>query len=325
MKRPFKSLLAPQFEEFVQRKEAEGKWSGTSETNLHSFDNYITRNFPYERKLNAEMLEWCKQRPTEQDISCRCRSSIVWMFVEYAKKCNWTDCSVQRCISYAPSSFKPHYFSREELYKFFQICDSHVLEIYDQCKTFNSKLNRLELPVFFRLLYSSGMRTCEARWLKCSDVNLEEGVINIERSKGGSQHRVALHETMLNLLREYHKAMTKLMPNRETFFPNSHDCPHLPEWEGFHFRNIWRKVSDEAARCYDFRHLYAVTNISSWSNHGYELSGKLLFLSRSMGHNDIQSTFSYFHVTPMLKDKLRANSSDNFNNVLPVYPDAYEY
>jgi hypothetical protein len=62
-------------------------------------------------------------------------------------------------------------------------------------------------------------------------------------------------------------------------------------------------------------------NISKWENHGYELSGKLLFLSRSMGHSNIQSTYGYFHITPMLTDKLKRNTGENFNSLLPKRPD----
>ncbi|MCM1141471.1 MAG: tyrosine-type recombinase/integrase [Muribaculum sp.] len=62
---------------------------------------------------------------------------------------------------------------------------------------------RLELPVFFRLLYSSGMRTTEARLLERRDVNLQNGVITIRHTKSLDEHRVALHETMRNALAAY--------------------------------------------------------------------------------------------------------------------------
>jgi Phage integrase family. len=49
---------------------------------------------------------------------------------------------------------------------------------------------RIIVPVFFRLLYSSGIRTTEARLLRADDVNLDDGVLNIRHSKGFSQHFV---------------------------------------------------------------------------------------------------------------------------------------
>lgn len=61
----------------------------------------------------------------------------------------------------------------------------------------------MTLPVFFRLLYSSGIRTTEAVLLERDDVNLENGVVSIKRGKGYDQHYVVLHDTMLPLMRIY--------------------------------------------------------------------------------------------------------------------------
>ena len=47
-------------------------------------------------------------------------------------------------------------------------------------------LMKVEVPVFFRLLYSTGMRTTEARLLRVEDVDLQSGVINIRYTK---EHR----------------------------------------------------------------------------------------------------------------------------------------
>jgi integrase len=146
-------------------------------------------------------------------------------------------------------------------------------------------------------------------------------VVEIEKSKGADQHRVALHQSMLSILKKYNEAMSKLMPGREYFFPDKNDNAHTPAWEGYHFRNVWYRLNTEAACAYDLRSHYAVTNITKWENHGYELSGKLFFLSRSMGHKSIQSTYGYFHITPMLTDKLKRNTENSFNNLLPQLPD----
>ncbi|WP_162923562.1 tyrosine-type recombinase/integrase [Arachidicoccus soli] len=267
------------------------------------------------------MTSWCNPRPTENGNSCRVRTTAIWNFIGYARKRKWTESASKRNPTNVPCAYIPHYFTQEELTSFFLECDSYFLELSLNKKGLQSRLNRLELPVFFRLLLSSGMRTCEARWLKCQNVDLDNGVIEIEKSKGADQHRIALHESMLSILIAYDEAMSKLMPRREYFFPDRHNNEHSPAWESYHFRNIWYKSNTAVARAYDLRSQYAVTNITKWENHGYELSGKLLFLSRSMGHKNIQSTYGYFHLTPMLTDKLKRNTESGFNNILPQLPD----
>lgn len=321
MKRPFKSFLAPLFEEFILSRQAAGHWNKTYYENLHYFDNHIIKNYPAANTLTDKMTSWCKSRWTENGNSCRVRTTAIWNFIAYARKRKWTELESKRDPTKVSGSYLPHYFTHEELSSFFHECDSYFLDLSLRKKSLQSMLNRFELPVFFRLLLSSGMRTCEARWLTCRNVDLKDGVVEIEKSKGADQHRVVLHESMLSILIQYDKAMSELMPGREYFFPDKKDNTHTPAWEGYHFRNVWSKSNTGVARAYDLRSQYAVTNITKWENHGYELSGKLLFLSRSMGHKSIQSTYGYFHLTPMLTDKLKRNSATSFNNVLPQLPD----
>lgn len=321
MKRPFRSFLAPLFDEFILSRQAAGRWSNTYEENLHYFDNHIAVNYPDADLLSNGMTSWCNPRPTENGNSCRVRTTVVWNFVDYARKRRWTQAGSKRSKANGPCSYVPHYFTGEELASFFDECDNRMMNLSLRQRSLSNLLNRLELPVFFRLLLSSGMRTCEARWLKRRDVDLKTGVIGIEKSKGAGQHRVVLHESILPILGKYDEAVSKLIPRREHFFPDRNDNARSAAWEGYHFRNIWDKISTEPACAYDLRSHYAVTNITKWENHGYELSGKLLFLSRSMGHKSIQSTFGYFHITPMLTDKLKENTGNSFNNLLPKSQD----
>lgn len=130
------------------------------------------------------------------------------------------------------------------------------------------EIRKIEIPVFYRLLYSMEMRTMDVRLLRCGDVDLKNGVININRSKGVDQHRIALHRTTWNLLIRYDEAMSALMPNRNYFFLNEYDEPYTKTWESSNFTRMWRLVSNDHARFYDLRSHYAVRNINSWKYTG---------------------------------------------------------
>lgn len=320
MERPFKSFLAVDMENFIARKKAENSWSNTYYENLHYFDKYIHAHYPASTELTQVMMDWCKPRSTEKGNSCRYRTTPIWNFVAYLRDRGKTDVTILRCSTNVPVELVAHFFSKDELSHFFRECDVFWHECYKSQQTLPRLINMLELPVFFRFLFSTGMRTCEARELKRTDVDFQTGVVNIEKLKGVDKHRVVLHDSMLKLLRQYDQAIGKVFHDRIHLFPAAGDKPHRAAWEGYHFRNLWPRISQESARPYDFRHHYATTNISQWENHGFEFSGKLLFLSRSMGHKDIQSTFGYFHLTPMLTDKLRKNCGDALNDLLPYYP-----
>lgn len=207
---------------------------------------------------------------------------------------------------------------------FFNECDKYFANLRRHQGKKACQLLSLEVPVYFRLLYSSGLRTCEARWLKRSDVDFDTGVVKVEKSKGGHQHRIVLHPTMLELMRKYDAAIDKIMPERIYLFPDQHGNCYSDKLSNYYFRKIWPKVSNERARAYDLRSNYAVMNISSWDLHGYEFSNKLMFLSRSMGHVNINSTYHYFHVTPMLTEKLKSLTNDGFSEMTPT-PNEYCY
>jgi integrase len=317
MKRPFRSCLAKQIEEFVYSKKASRRWNQSYEENLHFFDNYCASRFPDASALTEEMLEWCKERPTEKGNSCKYRITVVSNFVKYALKKGWTEIPPPDVPSQRSCTYVPHAFTKDELTRFFQACDSHVMDTFNKQNSIAIRLNKLELPVYYRLLLSTGMRTNEARWLKRSDVDLTEGVININQSKGADQHRIALHKSMLILLKRYDENMAKIMPNRTCFFPNRNDSFQRPAWAEYHFRIIWKKVSKEPARLYDLRSNYAVANVTRWKGLGFELHDKLLYLSRTMGHRHIESTYGYFNLSPALADKIKSQTEESFNNLLP--------
>jgi hypothetical protein len=126
---------------------------------------------------------------------------------------------------------------------------------------------------------------------------------------------------MTELLCRYDERMAGIMPNRKHFFPDKKDNAHQPHWADYHFKQVWHEISDDPARIYDLRSHYAVRNVTRWKGLGYEIHQKLLYLSRSMGHRELSSTYGYFNLTPNLADKIRSCCEDSFNSLLPNLPD----
>lgn len=213
----FTSLISCQLEDFVRFRKASGNWNSSSyEPNLKLFDSYIAKNYPDADSLTQEMADrWCRKRDTEMNNSCRSRIYVVASFIRYLKERGLTNIEVPDIPVKGHRTYIPHSFTEDELEAFFAECDSIRL-----CRNSGlaHKLRKIIVPVFFRLLFSSGIRTNEARLLKKDDVSLDHGVINIRDSKGKDQHYIALHDTMTELLQRYNTAVEKLMPDRKYFF-----------------------------------------------------------------------------------------------------------
>ncbi len=311
------SGLSDDLKRFVSYRKASGTWNEhVSAQNLKYFDHHCAENYPSSQRLTQEMLDsWCAQRDTETSRSCYTRTLIVREFAKYLCDRRLAEVIVPKAPKMEGCKYIPHPFTDEELTRFFEACDS----IIPYKNRPASVLRKIQCPVFFRLLYSSGMRTTEARHLKCKDVDLYHGVINIRKSKGYDQHYVALHDTMTDLLRKYNTTVKKLQPGRIYFFESLKGSCYGRDWVNDNFKKIWESSngSSKGMIPYDLRHHYAIENISSWEEDAFTFSDKLLYLSKSMGHRHIQSTLYYYSIVPRLADKLRIKTEDGFNEIVP--------
>ena len=304
--REFTSLLAPLMRTYIAYQEASGRWNESSyEVSLSLFDKYCAKQHPEAREVSQEMVDaWCGKRKTENNNSCRSRIYPIVSFVRYLRLRGKTTVMDPLIPRKEPREYIPHAFTEEELRNFFAACDS----IPDKPSIEEQLSRRITVPVFFRLLYSSGIRTTEARQLKKGDVDLDHGVLNIQYSKGHDQHFVVLHESMLELMRQYDVAIGKQYPDREYFFParaKNGGC-HTRAWVQNNFRKMWFQYNGSYAVPYEIRHNYAVENINSWTNEGFGFNKKLLYLSKSMGHSVIESTKYYYSLVPGLAEIIEA-------------------
>lgn len=181
-------------------------------------------------------------------------------------------------------------------------------------------IRKITIPVFFRLLYSSGIRTNEARLLSRANVDLGKGILDIQYSKGHDQHYIILHDSMLEIMRRYDAAVEKLVPGREYFFPSTRNSHFSRGWVTKNFNLLWRKANTSHATAYEFRHHYAVTNINQWVGQGFGFHDRLVILSKSMGHTTVESTKYYYSIVPGLSEIIKEQSEEGSEWMMPEVP-----
>jgi integrase len=311
----FTSFIAPLMEAYVFYQKASGHWNEASyEPNLVLFDRYCRKQHPGATLLSQEMVDgWCHKRDTETNNSCRSRIYVVVSFIRYLKKRGKTDVLEPMIPRKERRTYIPHAFTDVELENFFRACDNLPSASYTQ----EQRSRRITIPVFFRLLYSSGIRTNEARMLRAEDVDLYHGIINIRYSKGHAQHYVVLHDSMMGLLKKYDVAIRKQYPDRTYFFPARGDAFHSRNWVQKNFRELWDKYNHSHATAYELRHHYAIENINRWTDEGFGFHAKLLYLSKSMGHKRLESTKYYYSLVPGMADILEEKTGMDFESIVP--------
>ena len=214
----FASGAARQIRDYVRSGRASGSICDGYVYRLGLFDATCAADFPGSDGLTQDMVDrWCERRAGESANSCRARCYPVVSLVRFLRARSETDVVAPELPRRTETPLVHHAFTDDEIAAFFAECDSYRAH---QGGGDVSLRNRYTMPVLFRLLYSSGIRTCEARKLARDRVDLERGVVEIVEGKGRSERVVALHPYMLELMRRYDALMEGLFPGRSYFFPN---------------------------------------------------------------------------------------------------------
>ena len=155
----FTSFLAPLIKAYVFYQKASGHWNEASyEPNLLLFDRYLKKQYRQALLLSQKMVDgWCHKRDTETNNSCRSRIYVVKSFIRYLRKRGETDVMEPDIPRRERRTYIPHSFTGAELVNFFRACDSLPCVPH----TPEQRSRKITIPVFFRLLYSSGIRTYE--------------------------------------------------------------------------------------------------------------------------------------------------------------------
>ena len=248
--------------------------------------------------LSQEYLDvWCLKRPTEDNNSYNARVGHVNRFLKYLNGCG-CDYRLAPLLKSTPTK-EPYIPTAKELTNLFRAADEFAdIPIRNHAKlTIRShRMTGIQAPVIFRFLLSSGVRTIEARLLKCENVDLAVGKVDIVAGKGYAERTIYLHRSMTELMQRYDRLMQQEVQGRLFFFCNERGGERSKHWPDQLFVELWRKYNspDVGAVVYSLRHRYAIDNINSWGSDYTD--EKLMILSRSMGHKTVETTVkNYYH------------------------------
>lgn len=286
---------------------------------LSTFLSRCHRNYSEPYLTQTMVNDWWEKRDTESENTHYTRTMHVRHFLNYLLSRNIIDITIPPQTSkWTAVSKKPSFMTDEEIENFFRACD----EVYNDCFNTEKYLDTITVKTIFRLLYSTGMRPNEARYLSISDVDLETGVISINETKGYNHHMVVLCDSMLQLMQQYNTCISKILPNRKYFFcKNSQNEEYSAAWLCNKFNKYWHKYNSSEMVVYGFRHHYAIANINSWVDLGQEESYEhLLALSKSMGHSKLKHTLYYYSLCPQYGKIMQTLSEGPLREIIQTLP-----
>lgn len=295
----FISNLAPALKDFVTLKNSLGIEYKTGTVYLRQLDKY---NFEHNNALTLTKeiaVGWAIQHASKSTTNDRSWIPPVREFGRYLQSIGDTEAYVlDNRFTIQHYHAEVYLLSEDEIQVFFKECDSYVLRHKTPGRPY-------VFPAFYRFLYCCGVRCAEARNLKCKDVHLDKGYVDILKSKAHKDRRLFLSDELITYLKKYDSAIDKCFPDREYFFPGGYGGIVSPTAVSANFRNIWisaclSRDGKTKPRAYDFRHHFACANIMRWSMEGKNVHVMLPYLMRYMGHASLESritTYILFLIT----------------------------
>ena len=177
----------------------------------------------------------------------------------------------------------------------------NVLAISQIEKLF-AQLENLKHKTMLFLAYSAGLRVSEVTNLKVKDIHSARMVINIRGAKGKKDRTVALSVGILELLRKYYSAYK---PTDWLFEGQYKDEPYSTRslQQIFHRAKTAAKISQNVT-FHSLRHSYAT--------HLHESGTDIKLIQELLGHNDLQTTMRYTHVSNRTLENIKS-PFDNLN------------
>lgn len=199
------------------------------------------------------------------------------------------------------TTFVPYIYSHEEIRRLLQaarVACKNPLALFDEDT----------LRTVLLLLYGAGLRLGEAIRLDVGDVDLDEAVLIVRRTKFFKTRLVPLGKDLTRVLIQYRQRCR--LPRSSADFPffrmrNGKRIEQFTVERTFRLLRQIAQVSRPGGprrqpRLHDLRHAAAVHRLIAWYRRSADLQYLLPRLATYLGHKDLSGTQHYLTLTPPL-------------------------
>jgi integrase len=193
----------------------------------------------------------------------------------------------------------PFIYSNEDISDLMAVCDSLFSIIGLRPHTMRTLIG---------LLASTGLRPGEAVRLKQQEINLREGELIINGSKGWVRRIVPASPGTIVALTDYQQRRDQLLPCRtsDAFFVTDRGQPLDIRAAGYAFGllcshlGLLNQNTDRRPRLYDIRHTFVCNRILAWYKTDEFVDSLMPQLSQYIGHKKVSDTYWYIQAVPTL-------------------------
>ena len=285
----YNSVFQKEIQDFIDLKRALGFSYSSEAASLRRIDIFLSENNLSEKCITKELCDLsCSKRTHETVTNQASRISIMRVFCKYLIDVGIPAYIPPKGITQKRIRYDAHIYTDEELKRFFDEVDKSQ-SVPDSCPYRGDVM-----PVFFRILYTSGMRVSELRLTRIRDINLTEGYIAVHEAKNHKERLIPIHPSLILKCTELREKIHVDSSEDEYFFIVK---PGQPKSLGNVYKNFRRYLekagishTGRGPRVHDFRHTYCVNLLRKWTDEGKDLIAYLPYMRTMLGHEGVEDT-----------------------------------
>lgn len=314
MSRPvFNSGFADEINRYIDYKVANGYKDRSFYIILREFDHFCVRRGIVDVSFTrADADAWSEKRESEASTSHYSRVNKIKCFIEFLILKGYNVVPMQD-VFFKATDFQPHIYTDDEIHRYFIAVDSYS----SGC----SRMDVIQFPVLFRILYCCGTRINETLGIRKKDVDLDQGIIRLLEVKNDCERFIILSPELKELMNQFADKCFYLLSDNNYIFP-SVTGTRRDESRLYH---IHRKILHHAGipyiggghgpRVHDWRHTFAVRSFKQMIDQGMDMYVALPVLSTYLGHKTIYATERYVRLTMELYPYIEEKCSEKFKTV----------
>ncbi len=249
-------------------------------------------------------VDWAKQPRGVEPSTWAHRLSVVRQFAL------WVSASDTR-TEIPASGLLPYRYQRKAPYIYTDTEIQRLLEAAGKLPSTHG-LRAHSYTTLIGLLAVSGMRLSEALSLDCRDVDFDEEILTIRRTKFGKTRLIPVHSSTCGVLLAYARKRDRLFSAALTpaFFIGERGARITGCAARYNFAVISRQIGlrepaggnrhGHGPRLHDLRHRFAVTTLLNWYRAGLDVEREIPKLSTYLGHVHMNDTYWYIEAVPEL-------------------------
>lgn len=321
----FKGPFAVHIEDHIKLKQAIGYKYLSEKNHLLRFSIFTAEKYPGATELTKEIIfDWCSKKTYESQTNQCSRASIIRQLSIYMDSIGIKAYILPKGYFPKGKKYIPYIYTEDELNRFFHETDK--CHYVSECPH-----RHLIMPIFFRMIYSCGLRSSEARLLRVKDADLKTGILTIEHSKKDNNRLVPMTDEITKLCTDYFMNIHMISKDNDYFFPGLNGKPMTLGNVYHNFRRfLWKaQISHggrgKGPRVHDFRHTFACHCLKKWVMQDKDLSVYLPILKTYMGHDSFTETAYYLRMTADVFPDISIKLERCYPDIIPrLEGDSYE-